>query len=349
MENKRRKLGFTIVELLTVMAIIAILMGLLLPAMQAVRKLAKDTSQKAQFKTIETGLEAYAGENGMYPESSVSPTSVTLKNIGAHKLCEALVGRDLQGFDPKSSWNAESDETSTEIYADAETPQISNPEEINGSLKRRQNMYLAEDKVEAFQIGQLFNDRGNVYPGNFDNTGTRIPGDHVSSPVMTDVYRNKKVTLANGKTLLAGTPILYYKADTRPDMDIVAASASKVAAFPDTKQVNQSGADNLSPTISINAVDDFIYDVNDNDELIKLFQMMKPTSANRHHFDEQYTEDVTVNGSTLNVDGVWLFYDTITNAKMTKPTPYNRNTYILISAGYDGIYGTKDDIYNFEK
>jgi prepilin-type N-terminal cleavage/methylation domain-containing protein len=50
METKRK--GFTIVELLTVMAIIAILMGLLLPAMNAVRKAAKDVSQKAQFKPL---------------------------------------------------------------------------------------------------------------------------------------------------------------------------------------------------------------------------------------------------------------------------------------------------------
>ncbi|MEN6383729.1 MAG: type II secretion system protein [Phycisphaerales bacterium] len=338
MKKTRRKFGFTIVELLTVMAIIAILMGLLLPAMQAVRKAAKDVSQKAQFKTIETALEAFNNENGTYPESSRSPSNATLVTVGAHKLCEGLVGRDLQGYDPKSSWDLETDETSPEIYADKETPVVSNDDEINGSNKRRQDLYLAADKVETFQLAQLFNSTGKAYPGNLDNTGGTVTGDYVAAPVMTDVYRSKKVILPNGTSLIAGTPILYYRADV---------SSKK---FADTKLTNDDAyGDDLAFAITENAIDDYIYDVNDNIELIKLYQMMKPTSANRHHFDEQYTEDVTVAGGTQTVNGLWLFYDRITNPKMTQPKPYNMNSYILISAGNDGIYGTKDDICNFEK
>ena len=44
------------------------------------------------------------------------------------------------------------------------------------------------------------------------------------------------------------------------------------------------------------------------------------------------------------------FYDYITDPKIpatTKIWPYNRSSYILISAGADGIYGTDDDIRNF--
>ena len=29
------------------------------------------------------------------------------------------------------------------------------------------------------------------------------------------------------------------------------------------------------------------------------------------------------------------------------PRPHNEDGYILISAGYDGLYGTKDDVFNF--
>jgi prepilin-type N-terminal cleavage/methylation domain-containing protein len=336
METKR-KTGFTIVELLTVMAIIAILMGLLLPAMNAVRKAAKDVSQKAQFKSIETALEAFKNENGMYPESSVSPTNVTRATVGAHKLAEALVGRDMKGYDPKSTWDADTDDASDEIYASAEPPQSSSADKILASEKRRQDIYLAVDKVEAFQINQLFNNTGNVYPGNYDNSGTPKSTTYLSAPVLTDVYRAKKVTLPSSATVLAGTPILYYRADT----------TSK--AFPDTIKMTNDNGDDLPNTVAINSVPDYIYDVNDNDELVNLYQMMKPTSANRHNFDAGHTEAVTIKGASQTVNGLWLFYNTITNMKVVTPRPYNADSYILISAGNDGIYGTKDDIYNFEK
>ena len=42
------------------------------------------------------------------------------------------------------------------------------------------------------------------------------------------------------------------------------------------------------------------------------------------------------------------FYDYIEDPRITaKPWPYNPSSYILISAGTDGIYGTEDDIRNF--
>lgn len=345
METKRRK-GFTIVELLTVMAIIAILMGLLVPAMNQVRKLAKDTSQRAQFRTIDTALEQYNGENGMYPESSQSPLNVTMATVGAQRLAEAMVGRDLFGFDPKSSWDVYNDSQSgnadyQDIYANRELPQQSPADKVAASLKRRQNPYLDSQKVEAFQLGQLFNlstGTPRIYPGNFDNAGTRST-TYVSAPVLTDVYRSKKVTLTNGTTVVAGTPILYYKANT------------SVTEFPDTMRVTNSNSDDLAFNAQFNTTlgnEKFIYDANNNDELIKLYQMMKPTNANRHHFDQQWNESVTVSGTAQTVSGIWLFYNTITNPKMPTPLPYNKDTYILMSAGFDGIYGTKDDIYNFQ-
>ena len=48
--NKRfKKTGFSIVELLTVLAIITFLVGLLVPALNTVRTMARATKQKAQF------------------------------------------------------------------------------------------------------------------------------------------------------------------------------------------------------------------------------------------------------------------------------------------------------------
>ncbi|MCK5000805.1 MAG: type II secretion system protein [Anaerohalosphaera sp.] len=43
-----------------------------------------------------------------------------------------------------------------------------------------------------------------------------------------------------------------------------------------------------------------------------------------------------------------LFYDATSNPNFTNPTPYRSESFILHSAGPDGIYGTADDVFNFE-
>ncbi|MCK5173409.1 MAG: hypothetical protein KAR47_08460, partial [Planctomycetes bacterium] len=47
----------------------------------------------------------------------------------------------------------------------------------------------------------------------------------------------------------------------------------------------------------------------------------------------------------------WLMFDNmILNMQVTQiKRPYRADSYILISAGKDGMYGTPDDMYNFEK
>jgi len=43
-----------------------------------------------------------------------------------------------------------------------------------------------------------------------------------------------------------------------------------------------------------------------------------------------------------------VFYENILDASSPIPRPHNKDSYILISAGWDGIYGTRDDVYNFK-
>jgi len=95
--------GFTIVELLTALAIIAILVGLLIPAMSMVRRIAKETAQKHQLTTIDMALMAFKNDYGDYPPSNMDAAN---NYCGAQKLAEALLGRDLLGFHPQSNWNA---------------------------------------------------------------------------------------------------------------------------------------------------------------------------------------------------------------------------------------------------
>ncbi len=42
------------------------------------------------------------------------------------------------------------------------------------------------------------------------------------------------------------------------------------------------------------------------------------------------------------------FYLNTQNENITQSRPYREDSYILISAGKDGLYGTVDDVCNFE-
>jgi len=95
--------GFTLAEILTVLGIIALLVGLLVPTLSWVRRIARETKQKVQFVTISLALMAFKTDYGDYPPSNC-PTGSDY--CGAQKLAEALLGRDLLGFNKYSNWSA---------------------------------------------------------------------------------------------------------------------------------------------------------------------------------------------------------------------------------------------------
>jgi len=67
----QKKKGFTLIELVVVMAIIAVLAALMVTAIVAARKAATNTQITGNAKTIETALETYSTKNsGKYPSSS---------------------------------------------------------------------------------------------------------------------------------------------------------------------------------------------------------------------------------------------------------------------------------------
>ncbi len=288
---ERKKTGFTMVELLAVLGIIALLVGLLLPALSAVRNIAKETKQKAQFIAIELALTAFKNDYGDYPPSDPFSHAVgTNANdyCGAQKLAEALLGWDLLGFHPKSAWRADGLDAAggPATYDPLKTRDLDG----NGApdtLDERKGPYLELATTSAFKLGDVF----RPY-----STGPLAPDTYV----ICDAFHAKRVTMIDpvtGRpstvTEKAGAPVLYYRAKTS-EKDITR-----------------------------------IYDVLDNAALVEA----KQQADNRVH---------------PLADPAFFYEKYIRNPKITaRPWPYRSDSYILISAGSDGLYGTGDDICNF--
>lgn len=70
----KRQTGFTLVELLVVIAVIGLLIGLLLPAVQAARESSRRTQCKSNLRQIGLALTRYLdqqGERGKFPEAAI--------------------------------------------------------------------------------------------------------------------------------------------------------------------------------------------------------------------------------------------------------------------------------------
>lgn len=79
--HARRPHGLTLIELLVVTAIIAVLLALLIPAIQSVRESARQVQCRNNLKQIGLGLHSYHDANGVFPPGCVHDSSA-LDGVG---------------------------------------------------------------------------------------------------------------------------------------------------------------------------------------------------------------------------------------------------------------------------
>jgi hypothetical protein len=295
--------------------------GLLLPAVHTVQKMAKETKQRAQFTTIELGLAAFKNDFGDYPPSDPYSWSDPQSgqppenSSGAQKLTEALLGWDLMGFHPDSGWRV--DGTNRGAYRDSAG--VTHPpgqyllyDRTNTvDMQKRKGRYIEVDTANAFQLGVNYTpSKPYIQPhdGLFDLSRYGLYAAAVDSFVLCDVFgKGKEISLPNGNRVKTGQPILYYRAS----------AAGKAATE--------------------------VYSYKDNDSLVAI----------------KNDVDVTRRGQPRPGLPPWnplagavnVFYSFIADPKASTPTftvPHRPDSYLLISAGEDGFFGTKDDICNFD-
>jgi prepilin-type N-terminal cleavage/methylation domain-containing protein len=71
--------GFTMLELIMVVAIIAILVALLMPVLGSVQRRAKETATRTFIKSIETAIAAYEFDWGLYPPDGLAAPITAFK------------------------------------------------------------------------------------------------------------------------------------------------------------------------------------------------------------------------------------------------------------------------------
>jgi prepilin-type N-terminal cleavage/methylation domain-containing protein len=69
---KKQKQGFTLIELVVVMAIIAVLAVLIIGAIILARRTATETANRGNARTMQVAMEAYYAKNRSYPSFSAA-------------------------------------------------------------------------------------------------------------------------------------------------------------------------------------------------------------------------------------------------------------------------------------
>ena len=308
--------GFTLVELLTVIAIIVILISVLVPSLGRARIQAKRAASRALLHSISTGLEMFRTESGEYPES-VSTAAGTpgatyygedtgawgTRIFGAHKLARALLG-------PESAQGVVIGSVHPDLLREEalqSSPQFGKFYGNNADPADRIGPY-----VEAAQPGKQF-EATAILAARYGNAPSALQNVTQEAVTFIDTDRypvlyfkanpRARVMAEAGRTL---GPAVYYHEDNLPFFQWpLEGQPHQLECFG-----NRLVPDDLlscPPVSGVNAKNSFCYAIH-------------PHSSNEP-----------------------------TGALANLRRPHNADKFLLLTPGPDGVYGTQDDVKNFDE
>ncbi len=350
----RRCGGFTLIELMVAVAIIALLVGLLIPGFSAVTTNAKNVTTTARIAVLDRGLASYRGEaalGGVYPPShSDNPDNGAYLTImdpyapngdkeidaisGANLLAYAMVGADYQGTPGFRDFSNPPDnlwwDDLTSNFDGGGAYELSFP--VRDPLKPRYpgsgGTYVDDGTRASIKtLKQLQLDQ-TLVPEPLTNNEQNAQ----DQPFFTDAW---------------GRPILYYRAN-RAGRLMINIPGNDVAGIYDQR-------DNALLTGSAIALDipgdlvglDFgqgTFGEGNSPYRSQIFTSNGPQAA-IVDLDNNGVNDI-VESATFDFTFERLIVDT---SVKSRNTPVHPKTYLLISAGADATYGTLDDVVNWTR
>ena len=81
--TRRRRHGFTLVEMLLVLVILAVLAAIVIPKFSGRSQQAKETAAKSQIASFELALDSFEVDTGFYPQGSAGLNALVNQPSGA--------------------------------------------------------------------------------------------------------------------------------------------------------------------------------------------------------------------------------------------------------------------------
>jgi prepilin-type N-terminal cleavage/methylation domain-containing protein len=167
---KTDKKGFTLVELLVVMAIIAVMSSVVLAALSNARERSRDAKRIADFRQIKNALELFYDQTGQYPQS---PGHATWSGHWAY-FSECLeegtnCGFTVSNYEPViSKVPQDPSRTTNDPFADGATYYPGYPTGCSDGQGYRIAAYLegSNEALENDYDGSFYNNNGGCADAN---------------------------------------------------------------------------------------------------------------------------------------------------------------------------------------